>query len=107
MKRYGSVLKIKPGKLEEYKKIHANIWPEVAKMITECNITNYSIYHKDGFLFSYFEYIGKNYKSDMEKMAADPIIQKWWDICGPMQEPLKTRKVGEWWAEMEEVWHQD
>lgn len=107
MKRYGSVIKIKPEKLDEYKKIHANIWPEVAKMITECNITNYSIYHKDGYLFSYFEYIGEDYKSDMAKMAADPITQKWWDICKPMQEPLNTRKEGEWWADMEEVFHQD
>jgi len=67
VERHGSVIKIKPEKLEEYKKLHANIWPEVAKMIAECNITNYSIYHKDGYLFSYFEYIGKNYKSDMKK----------------------------------------
>jgi L-rhamnose mutarotase len=25
----------------------------------------------------------------------------------PMQEPLSTRKQGEWWAEMEEVFHLD
>jgi len=43
----------------------------------------------------------------MAKMAADPMTQKWWDICMPMQEPLETRKEGEWWAEMEEVFHQD
>jgi len=107
MKRYGSVIKIKPEKLEEYKELHANIWPDVAKMITECNITNYSIYHKDGFLFSYFEYAGKDFKSDMAKMAADPTTQKWWNICMPMQEPLETKKEGEWWAEMEEVFHHD
>jgi len=107
MKRYGSIIKIKPEKLEEYKKLHKNIWPGVAKTITECNIRNYSIFYKDGFLFSYFEYVGEDYKADMKKMADDPITQKWWDVCKPMQEPLKTRKEGEWWAEMEEVFHQD
>jgi len=107
VKRYGSVIKIKLDKLEEYKKLHANIWPEVAKTITECNIINYSIFHKDGYLFSYFEYIGKNYESDMAKMAADSTTQEWWDICMPMQEPLETRREGEWWADMEEVFHQD
>jgi len=40
-------------------------------------------------------------------MAADPITQKWWDICKPMQEPLDTKKEEEWWAEAEEVFHQD
>lgn len=107
MKRYGSVIKIKPKKLEEYKKIHINIWPEVAKTITECNIKNYSIFHKDGYLFSYFEYVGKDFNKDMAKMAADSTTQEWWDVCMPMQEPLDTRKKGEWWAEMEEVFHQD
>jgi L-rhamnose mutarotase len=107
MKRYGSIIKIKPEKLEEYKKLHKNIWPGVAKTITECNIRNYSIFYKDGFLFSYFEYVGEDYEADMKKMADDPITQKWWDICKPMQEPLQTRKEGEWWAEMEEVFHQD
>lgn len=107
MKRYGSVIKIKPKKLEEYKKIHINIWPEVAKTITECNIKNYSIFYKDGYLFSYFEYVGKDFNKDMAKMAADSTTQEWWDVCMPMQEPLDTRKKGEWWAEMEEVFHQD
>jgi L-rhamnose mutarotase len=107
MKRYGSVIKVKPEKLEEYKKLHANIWPRVAETIKECNIINYSIYHKDGFLFSYFEYTGDNFEADMEKMAADPSTQEWWTLCEPMQVPLETRKKGEWWAFMEEVFHQD
>jgi len=43
----------------------------------------------------------------MEKMAADPVTQKWWDICKPLQIPLDTREKDEWWARMEEVFHQD
>lgn len=107
MKRYGSVIKVKPEKLEEYKKLHANIWHGVAETIKECNIINYSIYHKDGFLFSYFEYTGDDFEADMEKMAADPLTQRWWALCKPMQVPLETRKKVEWWAFMEEVFHQE
>ena len=107
MQRYGMVLKVKPEKIEEYKKYHADIWSGVADIITECNIRNYSIYLKDDCLFSYFEYIGEDFKADMDKMAADPTTQKWWDIMMPMQDPLPTRKEGEWWADMEEVFHQE
>lgn len=107
MKRYGSIIGVLPEKLEEYKKLHAAVWPDVLKMITECNIRNYSIYYKDGILFSYFEYIGDNYKADMAKMAADPTTQKWWDVCMPCQKPVETRKEGEWWADMQEVFHLD
>ncbi|MCC6443196.1 MAG: L-rhamnose mutarotase [Armatimonadetes bacterium] len=105
MERYGMILKIRPEKLEEYKKIHADVWPGVLDMIEKCNIRNYSIYHKDGFLFSYFEYAGSDYEADMAKMAADPLTQEWWAVCKPCQEPLETRAEGEWWADMEEVFH--
>lgn len=105
MKRYGQVITVKPEKLEEYKRLHANAWPGVLKMISECNIRNYSIYYKDGLLFSYYEYIGNDYEADMAKMAADEETQRWWDVCKPCQQPLETRAEGEWWADMEEVFH--
>jgi len=107
MRRYGMVIKVRPEKLEEYKRLHAAVWPEVLAMIRECNIRNYSIYHKDGYLFGYFEYHGEDFAADMAKMAADPATQRWWALCNPCQEPLSTRAPGEWWAQMEEVFHTD
>jgi len=101
------VIRVRPEKLEEYKKLHTAVWPDVLDMIKKCNIGNYSIYHKDGFLFSYFEYGGTDFEADMAKMSVDPTTQKWWDICKPCQEPLETRAEGEWWATMEEVFHTD
>lgn len=107
MQRYGSVIKLRPEKLAEYKHLHANAWPEVLNMIRACNIRNYSIYYKDGFLFSYFEYTGEDFAADMQKMAADPKTQEWWKLTDPCQEPLDTRQPGEWWASMEEFFHAD
>ena len=107
MKRYGSIFGVRPEKLEEYKKLHAAVWPEVLRTIRECHIRNYSIYYKDGLLFSYYEYVGTDYEADMKKMAADPVTQKWWTFCEPCQQPLDTRADGEWWAVMEEVFHTD
>ncbi|MDB4582024.1 L-rhamnose mutarotase [Draconibacterium sp.] len=107
MKRYGMVIGVNPEKIKEYKKLHAAVWPDVLKKITECNIRNYSIYLKYNTLFSYFEYVGSDFDADMAKMAADPTTQKWWDVCKPCQSPLETREEGEWWANMEEVFHCD
>ena len=105
IKRVGSVIGIKPDKLEEYKELHAKVWPEVNAILTDCNIHNYSIYYKDGLLFSYFEYTGINYEKDMKKMADNLVTKKWWKLTDPLQVPLDSRKDGEWWAEMEEVYH--
>lgn len=108
--RYGMVIGIKPEKIDEYKELHANTWPAVLEQIAESNIRNYSIYLTqlpDGnyYLFSYFEYTGDDFEADMEKMAADPMTQKWWDVCEPCQIPLPNRAEGEWWMNMEEVFH--
>ena len=107
MKRYGMVLDVRPERLEEYKEVHRDVWPEILALIKECNIRNYSIYYKDGMLFSYYEYVGDDYAADMVKMAADPKTQQWWALTKPMQVPLETRQEGEWGAEMEEVFHLD
>jgi len=107
MKRYASIIGILPEKLEEYKRLHAAVWPEVLSTIKACNINNYSIFYKDGMLYSYFEYLGEDYDQDMKKMADDPVTQDWWKLCSPCQVLVKTRKENEWWATMEELFHLD
>ncbi len=112
MKRYGMVIGLQTAQVEEYKRLHASVWPEVLKMIHACNIQNYSIYLRqldDGchYLFSYFEYTGTDFAADMAKMAADPTTQRWWAVCKPCQQPLQRRSSEEWWANMEEVFHWD
>jgi L-rhamnose mutarotase len=107
MKRYGQVIGVKRDRFEEYKAFHAAVWPEVLETIRACNIRNYSIFHRDGLLFAYFEYAGDDFDADMDKMAADPKTQEWWEIMTPMQEALETRAEGEWWASMEQVFHVD
>jgi L-rhamnose mutarotase len=110
--RYGSVIGLRAEKLDEYKKLHAAVWPEVAKRIRDVNIRNYSIYLRklpDGqyYLFSYFEYVGTDFAADMKRMADDPDTKRWWKITDPCQKPLEDRQPKEWWAGMEEVFHQD
>lgn len=107
LRRFGQLIGIREECIEEYKRYHAEIWPEISSMIKECNIQNYSIYLKDGLLFAYMEYTGDDFEADMAKMAADQATIRWWDVMKPMQRPIDSRKEGEWWADMEEVFHLD
>jgi L-rhamnose mutarotase len=111
VQRYGMVTGIKPDKIEYYKKLHANIWPPVAKKIKECNIRNYSIYLKQidnkYYLFSYFEYVGDNFDKDMQHMAADTATQRWWKETNPTQLPLpEALAQKQTWSRMEEVFYE-
>ena len=107
MKRYGQVIQVRPEKLDEYKRLHAAVWPDVLNMIAQCNIRNYSIFHRDGLLFAHFQYVGDDFDADMAKMAADPTTQEWWAVCKPCQQPVSTAAPDEWWADMDEVFHCD
>ena len=44
MKRYGMVIGLRPEKLEEYKRLHAAVRPDVLKMIHRRHIRDYSVY---------------------------------------------------------------
>lgn len=110
VKRYAWVTGLKPQKAEYYHKLHANPWPTVNAKLKECNIRNYSIYEReiDGkiYLFSYLEYTGKDFDTDMKKMAADPETQRWWKQTDPCQSPLPDAlKAGKIWSDTKELYH--
>ena len=107
MKRIGQIIEISPETIGEYKHHHANAWPEVNARLKKSNIQNYSIFYRNGLAFAYMEYIGNNFDGDMADIAADPVTQKWWDVVKPLMTPLKDRKEGEFWSDMEEVYHLD
>lgn len=56
MQRIGLLLHVRPEKLDEYKQIHANIWPDLKAALTEAGIRNYSLWLcPDGTEFGYLE----------------------------------------------------
>lgn len=105
LRRFGCVVQVRPDKLEYYKALHASPWPEVNAILQACGIRNFSIYCKNGFLFSYFEYSGDDYEADQKKMAAHPKMQAWWQETAPCQMPLPGEPAGILWSEMEEIYH--
>ena len=109
MKRMGMMIGIRPEKIAEYKRLHAEVWPGVLDQIADSNIRNFSIFLREpeNLLFGYFEYHGADFDADMARMAADPETQRWWALTDPCQIPLASRDEGEQWSFMAEVFHCD
>lgn len=112
VQRYGMVIGLRPRMVESYTLLHKYTWPEVLQKIYEGNIRNYSIYlHKledKYYLFSYFEYVGDNFEADMAMIDGDPATIAWMKFTDEgCQLPMPTRAEGEWWANMEEIFHYD
>ncbi len=110
VQRYGVCIEIPKENISEYKRLHANVWPEVVKQIEISNIRNYSVYlgqvaEDEYYLFGHYEYVGPDYEKDMARAVSDKKVQQWCSLTDPLQKPLPTRKEGEHWAAWKEVFH--
>ncbi|OHB66755.1 MAG: hypothetical protein A2Y76_02595, partial [Planctomycetes bacterium RBG_13_60_9] len=109
--RHGSIIGIPEQNILAYTQMHAAVWPGVLTAIEKANIRNYSIFLgqiKPGehLLLSYFEYVGNDFKADMEHMA-DQVTRIWWTYTDPLQVRLPGTPQGQQWKTMEEVFHTD
>ncbi len=109
MQRMGMMIGIKPDRIDDYKRLHADVWPDVFAQIKGSNIRNYSIFLREpeNLLFGYWEYHGSDLEADLARMAQDPKTREWWTHTDPCQSPLSSRASGEQWAMMEHVFHTD
>ncbi|MEM6415884.1 MAG: L-rhamnose mutarotase [Pseudomonadota bacterium] len=109
MKRYGWMIELHSHHAQRYKELHRDVWEDVLNKISDCNITNYTIFLREpeNILFGYFEYTGNQFDADMRRMSEDQRTQEWWSLTDPCQNPLDTVNEGEKWAPMDEVFHHD
>jgi L-rhamnose mutarotase len=107
VQRFASIVRLRPEHEAEYRDLHANVWPDVLAALKRAHVRNYSIFLRDGLLFSYLEYTGDDYAADMAQVAADEATQRWWELTDPCQQPLESAANGEWWTPAEEVFHLD
>jgi L-rhamnose mutarotase len=107
VKRFGNVVRIAPEQLDTYRALHRALWPVVQDTLQRCHIRHYAVYHKDGWLFSSYEYHGSDHAADMARMHADPAARQWWALTMPLHEPVDQEPPSAWWAAMDEVFRQD
>jgi L-rhamnose mutarotase len=107
VQRYAAVIRLRPEAEAEYRSLHARAWPGVLAALKRANVRNYSIFLRDGLLFSYLEYTGSNYEADMAAISADPVSQEWWRRTDPCQQRLDSAAESEHWAVAEEIFHLD
>ena len=111
MQRYAMIVGIKSEAIEEYERIHAEVWPEVLDNIRRHGITNYSIFRLGNTLFGYYEYVGNDWEADMADMQNDLKNVEWWAITDNMQyavpEAADSDQPGNLWTFSKEVFHTD
>ena len=85
MQRVAFRLRVKPGKLEDYVKIHTEVWPELLADLHDAGYRNYSIFADGVELFGYFEC--DDVDAATGAMAMSDVNRRW---QARMQEYLTT-----------------
>ena len=76
MERYAWKARVLEGQLEEYKRRHDAIWPELAEVLREAGIRNYTIWNVGEELFGYYECEkGADYAARVQ--AESPVVDRW------------------------------
>ena len=70
--------RIKPGCKAEYQRRHAEIWPEMVKVLKDAGICNYSIFYCNDELFGYYE-CEKGVAYAEKVQAESPVVDRWND----------------------------
>jgi L-rhamnose mutarotase len=86
MRRIGFVLKVKPELIEEYRRRHREVWPEMLDALTRTGWHNYSLFMRpDGTLFGYFETEG-SFAAALEGMSREEVNARWQAEMAPFFE---------------------
>lgn len=75
MERYGFRLLIQEGKIEEYKKRHDEIWPEMTQVLNQAGIHNYTIWNYGNELFGYYECESIEYAAKVQRESE--VVARW------------------------------
>jgi L-rhamnose mutarotase len=104
MQRICFVLQVKPERLDEYKRRHRAVWPEMLQALRETGWENYSLFLRpDGLLVGYLE--TENFEAARAGMAAREVNDRWQremaDFFVQQDGTLPDRAM----APLEEVFH--
>jgi L-rhamnose mutarotase len=99
MEKIAFKMQLNPGMAAEYKRRHDAIWPELAKLLKDAGVSDYSI-HLDEETNTLFAVLWRRDDHGMDALPEHPVMKRWWaymaDIMlthpdnSPLVTPLKT-----------------
>ena len=78
-------MQLKPGVIDEYRRRHDAIWPELSALLTQSGIGNYSIFLDEGAL-SLFAVLTLAEDNDRDALPDHPVMKRWWNYMAPLME---------------------
>lgn len=85
MERLAFKMKLKPGCQEEYRRRHAQVWPEILHLLKETGVSDYSIFldEETDILFAVQKVSGE---SNSQQLGHVEVQQRWWSYMADIME---------------------
>jgi L-rhamnose mutarotase len=110
MRRYCLTLDLKddPELIQEYRRRHEQVWPEITESIRNSGMVDMEIYLLGTRMFMIIEAgDGFSFAAKAEADRNDPRVQEWEELMWKFQQPLPQAKPGEKWILMEQIFKLD
>jgi L-rhamnose mutarotase len=88
-------MKLKPGHIEEYKRRHDLIWPELASLLRDYGIHDYSIFLDEETLHL-FAVLKLREPNQRDSLPRHPVMRRWWDSMRELMETHPDGRPIEW-----------
>lgn len=106
MQRVGFILKVKEELINEYRRRHAEVWPEMLDALRRNGWHNYTLFMRDdGMLFGYFE-TPESFGAALDGMSTEEVNERWQAEMAPFFEGTGGH-ADEMMQELVEVFHLD
>jgi L-rhamnose mutarotase len=102
MERICFTFQLKPGREDEYKRRHDEIWPELVEAIRDAGIRNYSLFRRELQVIAYAE-CHPDAETAFGKVAATDVNRRWSKSFADVIDRLADERGQLFRAE--EVWH--
>lgn len=89
------VMQLKPGNVDEYQRRHDAIWPELADLLRESGIHDYSIFLDEDTL-RLFAVLKLRPGHTAAALPEHPVMRRWWDAMAPLMEVEPGNRPREW-----------
>jgi L-rhamnose mutarotase len=104
MERVCFLLRVRKDRLEEYRRRHESVWPEMRDALRRCGWRNYSLFlSDDGLLVGYVE--TDDFQSAVECMQKQEVNAKWQAEMAPFFERLGSGAADTSLLRLAEVFH--
>ena len=106
MQRVCFLLKVRPEKIDEYRRRHAAVWPEMLDALRQTGWHNYSLFlRSDGLLVGYVE--TPDFERARAGMQEHPVNARWQAEMAPFFESLQGGAADASMVPLTEVFHLD